>query len=82
MKTTYSITEAQARLPGLVREAVEVPITITRHDQPVAYLISRRRMEAISETLELLADPKATAAVQAARDGSMTYTPLHDLDED
>ncbi len=37
MKTTYSITEAQAKLPMLVRETA-------------AYLISKERLEGILET--------------------------------
>jgi prevent-host-death family protein len=57
MNSTYSITQAQAKFPGLVREAQAAPGLITRHDETVAYVVSKRRMDAIAETLELLADP-------------------------
>lgn len=82
MKTTYSITEAQAGFPGLVREAEDAPIIITRHDRTVAYILSKKRMDAITETLELLANPKAMRAVREAREGKVRYTPLAELDED
>ena len=82
MKSTYSITQAQAKLPGLVREAQEAPVLITRHDQTVAYLLSKKRMDAIAETLELLANPRAMKAIRAARDGRVRYTPMDDLEPD
>jgi antitoxin YefM len=82
MKSTYSITQAQAKLPGLVREAQEAPVLITRHDQTVAYLLSKKRMDAIAETLELLANPRAMKAIRAARDGRVRYIPMDDLEPD
>ena len=82
MNSTYNITEAQAKLPGLVREAEGMPIVITRHDRPVAYIISKKRMDAIAETLEILADPDAMKAIRSARDGHTVFTSLHELDSD
>jgi len=82
MKSTYSITEAQAGLPGLVKEAQQSPVTITRHEKAVAYVVSKDRMDAIAETLEILANPEAMQALQASRDGKIDYLPLSDLDED
>ena len=82
MKNTYSITEAQARLPGLVKEAEGAPIVITRHNQTVAYLLSKERMDAIQETLEVLANPAAMKAIRAAQDQRTRYVPLHEIDED
>ncbi len=82
MKTTYSITEAQARLPGLVKEAEGAPIVITRHNQTVAYLLSKERMDAIQETLEVLANPAAMKAIRAAQDQRTRYVPLDEIDED
>lgn len=58
MKNTYSISEAQARFPAVVKEAADSPIAITRRDHVVGYLISTERMEAILETLEILANPQ------------------------
>jgi prevent-host-death family protein len=83
MKTTYSITEAQSQLPGLVREAEESgSITISRHGEPVAYLVSRDRMEAIVETLEILGDPRAMKAIAAHRGGKLHFNPVSSLDRD
>ena len=82
MNSTYSITQAQAQLPGLVREAQNAPVLITRHDQTVAYLVSKQRMDAIAETLELLANPAAMKALHAARTRRTRYRALDEIDAD
>ena len=82
MKTTYSITSAQAKLPTLVRECANGLITITKRDEAVAYVVSRERMEALIETMEILGNPKAMEALRDAREGKMKYYPLESLDED
>ena len=82
MKTTYSVTQAQAKLPALLRECVHGTIAITKHDEAVAYVVSRDRMEALLETMEILANPKAMKALKDAREGKTKYYPLETLDED
>lgn len=82
MNSTYSITQAQAKFPGLVREAQAAPVLITRHDETVAYVVSKRRMDAIAETLELLANPAALKALRAARKGRARYVPLDEIAAD
>lgn len=82
MSSTYSITDAQARLPGLVRESIEAPVRITRRNQTVAYLISKRNMDAIAETLEVLGNPKAMKAIREHREGKTAFVGLESLDED
>lgn len=81
MKTTYSITEAQARLPALVKEAADAPIAITRHDRVVGYLLSSERMEALMETVELLANAAAMKELHRARRGRGRYHALSALNE-
>lgn len=81
MKTTYSISEAQARFPRLVREAAQQPVVITRHEEVVGYLLSPERMEGLLETLELLANPKAMKEIRRARGGRGRYHDLAELDE-
>ena len=82
MKTTYTITEAQARLPALVREtAGGAAVAITRHGETAAYLLSRERLEGMLETLELLAHPDAMAAIAADRKGALRFQPVEALDE-
>ena len=81
VKTTYSITEAQARFPSLVREAARQPITITKRDKVAAFVLSPERMEAMLETLEILANPAAMREIRRARAGKGRYFALGDLDE-
>ena len=69
MSSTYSVAEAQAQLPALLKKANNDLIVITRRDKTVAYLVSVQRMEAIVETLELMADPQAMKALRRARSG-------------
>ncbi len=82
METTYSVTEAQAGLPALLKRAQERLIVITKRDKPVAYLVSAERMMAIAETLEIMADPAAMRAIRKAQEGKGTYMPLTALGED
>lgn len=79
MNSTYSITQAQAKFPGLVREAQVAPVLITRHDETVAYVVSKQRMDAIAETLDLLANPAALKALRAARKGRSRYVALDEI---
>ncbi len=82
MKTTYSITKAQANFPKLVRECQDGLISITKHDEAVAYVISRDRLESFFETMEILANPKAMEILRKDRKGKLKYHPLEALDED
>ena len=81
MRSTYSVSEAQAQLPTLLKRAENDLIVITRRDKTVAYLVSAQRMEAIVETLEIMADPEAMKALRRARKGEGKYYPVAALDE-
>jgi prevent-host-death family protein len=82
VKTTYTITEAQARLPRLVREtAAGTALAITRHGETEAYLISKDRLDGILETLELMANPEAMKAIARDRKGQTKFQSLDSLDE-
>lgn len=76
MANTYAVKEAQTHLPGLVREAEEGEVvTITRHAKPVAFVLGAQRLAAIAETMELLSNPAARAAIEDARAGrGRTYS--------
>jgi prevent-host-death family protein len=83
MKSTYTVTEAQASLPRLLRQAAKGdPVCIRRRNETVAYLLSRERMEAIVETLEILGSTDAMRAVRAHRAGKMKFLPLASLDDE
>ena len=81
VRSTYSVSEAQAQLPMLLKKAENDLIVITRRDKTVAYLVSAQRMEAIVETLEIMADPEAMKAVRRARENEGKYYPVTALDE-
>jgi len=82
MNSTYSVTEAQAKLPRLLKDASDRPVAIQRRNETVAYVISRARMEAIAETLELLANPEALEAFRRDRAGKGKLYPLTALDDE
>jgi len=56
-------------------------VRIRRRDKTVALLVSRERMEAIVETMEVLANPKAMKAIANHRAGLTKFLPLSALDE-
>ena len=82
MKSTYSISRAQSRFPRLVRETSGGAIAITRHDETVAYVISRERMEAIVETMEILSKPAAMRALREYERGKTTFHPVEAINAD
>lgn len=43
--------------------------TITRHQKPVAYVLSPQRLSELLETMEILADPEAMKSIRAAEAG-------------
>lgn len=82
MKTTYSISQAQANLPRVVKEAEDKIISLTRRGEVVSYVVSRDKMEAIFETMDIMANPEAMKAIQEDRAGKTKFYPLSCLDED
>lgn len=82
VKDTYTITGAQRQLPRLIRDAEDGrPIAIRRRDTTVAYILSKERLDALVETLELLANPAARDAIEQHRAGTTRFVPLSVLDE-
>ena len=83
MDYTVSISQLQAQAPRLVRRAErEGAINVARHGRTVAVLISRERMEAIIETLEIMGNPKAMAAIRSHESGKARMKSVACLDED
>ncbi len=81
MASTYSITEAQANFPSIVRAAEDEIVTITRRDEVVGYLVSPDRMDAILESMEILANPKAMNAIRQYEKGRTEFHALSSLKE-
>lgn len=79
MKTSFSIEEARFRLPKLARS--KQTVSLREADETVAFLVPRERMEALLETMEILANPKALTAIRRDRSGRGKYLPLSVLDE-
>jgi antitoxin YefM len=80
VKTTFDVAEAQARLPKLVR--AKQTLSLRQANETVAFLVPRERMEALLETMEVLANPQAMRAIRRDRSGKGRYLPLSALDED
>ncbi len=78
---TYTVKTAQQKFSAVVQEAAEHPVTITKQGKAVAVILSIDRMEAIAETMEILADPSAMAAIRAHREGRGVYHDVGKLDE-
>jgi PHD/YefM family antitoxin component YafN of YafNO toxin-antitoxin module len=83
MKTTYTITQAQQRLPAMVKESATMGmIPITRHQETVAFVVSKKRMDAIVETMEILAQPETMAQIRAYERGELVFHSLDSLDDE
>ena len=81
-KTTYptvTVTKAQSGLPKLCRD--KKPVLITTHDKPVSVLLPIEDYEALIETMDLLADPKAARMLRDAKAGRLKYRKLDLNDE-
>jgi prevent-host-death family protein len=82
MKSTVTISELQAQAPKCVRRAEqEGALTIARHGRAVAFLVSRDRMEAIIESLEIMGNPKAMKAIRDYEAGRTKMKDVSCLDE-
>ena len=74
MNSTVSISELQSKAPHFVREAEKQgALSIARRGRTVAFLVSRQRMEAIIETLEIMGKPNAMKAIRAYEAGKVKF---------
>jgi PHD/YefM family antitoxin component YafN of YafNO toxin-antitoxin module len=74
--------EAQRGMAAMVRTAERGQLaTITRHQKPVAYVLSPARLNELLETMEILADPKAMRAIRDAEAGRGKVYSAKDLPE-
>lgn len=70
MSQTLPLAEIKAHLSEIVDRIEEQHdrVTLTRNGRPAAVLISPEDLEALEDTLELLADPDARAEIDRARE--------------
>ena len=78
-KVTYTISEAQANLPGLCRKGRR--FVISRRDKPVYVAMPLEDYDALLETMELLSNPVAMKTLRAAKRGKLAYKELNLADE-
>ena len=81
MADSYTVKNAQQQFSAVVREVADHPVTLTKQGKAVAVMLSIERMEAIAETMEILADPAAMAAIREHRAGRGVYHDASKLDE-
>ena len=74
VKTTFDIAEAQAAAQTLVR--AKQTLSLRQDNETVAFLVPRARMEALLETMEILANPQAVRAIRRDQSGRGKYLPL------
>ena len=68
-----TVSEAQAQLPKLLKKD---SFTISRHGKVIGVYLSRDRIEALIETMELLGDPSFTKALKDYRSGKMKFVDM------
>ena len=66
---TISVTEAKNTLSELTRKIAELgqTVTITKRGKPYVVMVSADEYESIMETVEILLDADAVAAIQKGR---------------
>jgi antitoxin YefM len=83
MNSTVTVSELQAQTPKIVREAERRGLmAVTRHGRIAAFLISKDRVAAMIETMEILSDPEAMKAIRDFEAGKTRMKPVECLDED
>ena len=71
-----TVSQAQAQLPKLLKRD---SFTILRHGKVIGVYLSRDRIEALIETMELLGDPAFMKALKEYRSGKMKFVDLEDV---
>jgi PHD/YefM family antitoxin component YafN of YafNO toxin-antitoxin module len=72
-----NVTEAQAKLNKLIDQDT---FAISRHGKVVGIYLSRERIEALVETMELLSDANFAKALKAYEAGRAKFYDVKELD--
>ena len=78
-ESTVNVTEAQANLPRLIRRD---SFAISRHGKIVGFYLSKDRIEAMIETMELLGDENFMSALREYKSGKMKFYDVAALDKE
>jgi PHD/YefM family antitoxin component YafN of YafNO toxin-antitoxin module len=73
-----NVTKAKARLHKLVNTS---SFAISRHGKIVGIYLSKDRIEALIETMDLLGDPEFSKALKDYESGRMRFHDAEDLDK-
>ncbi len=76
--STYTISQAQARLPSLIKQD---SFAISVHGEVKGYYLSKQRLVAMIESLELLETPAFADALRAHQGGKGRSYTVGELDE-
>ena len=83
MKDTCSISDMGRHPAAVIRRAQQKgSVTVCRNGRVVGFLVSRDRMEAMLETLEIMADPDAMNALRKYEAGKTRFKAVSCLDDD
>jgi PHD/YefM family antitoxin component YafN of YafNO toxin-antitoxin module len=72
-ESTVTVSQAQAQLPKLLKKD---SFAISRHGKIVGVYLSRDRIEAMLETMELLGDSGFMKALKEYKTGKMKFVDL------
>jgi PHD/YefM family antitoxin component YafN of YafNO toxin-antitoxin module len=78
-ESTVNVTEAQANLPRLLKRD---SFAISRHGKVVGFYLSKDRIEAMIETMELIGDESFMAALREYKSGKMKFYDVDKLDKE
>ena len=80
-RSTITVAELQARTPGILREAGRRGmLAVTEKGRVTAFLVSRDRVMAMIETMEILSNPKAMKAIHEFEAGKGKFYSVDELD--
>ena len=75
--STVTVSQAQANLPRLIRQD---SFAIARHGKVVGVFLSKDRIEALVESMELLSDPHFIQALKEHKGGRGKQYEVAELD--
>jgi PHD/YefM family antitoxin component YafN of YafNO toxin-antitoxin module len=76
-ESTVNVTQAQQQLPRLIKRD---SFAISRHGKIVGVYLSKDRIEALIETMELMGTPEFLKALKKYRSGKTKFYSIDDLD--
>lgn len=76
-ESIVNVTQAQQQLPRLIKRD---SFAISRHGKIVGFYLSRDRIEALIETMELMENPEFLKALKEYKSGKMKFYDVDQLD--